>query len=88
MQTVTAIQDEVLGLQLDKDYFVTALDNQSVLYVDIDQGTNVTYTVFIDDTTSTVYSLYHNSDNLDVPGEHDGRFSATSLMSIMVVMCC
>jgi len=67
-----AIQDEILGLSLDKDYFITALDNQSTLFISIEQGTNVTYTITIYDQTNTVYVLRHDQDNADVPGEHNG----------------
>ena len=62
-----------MNLTLDKDYFITALDNQSTLYISIDQGTNVTYTITIYDRTGNEYVLLHDSNNTDVPGEHNGR---------------
>ena len=52
---------------------MTALDNQSTLYISIDQGTNVTYTITIYDLTGTEFILYHDSNNTDVPGEHFGK---------------
>lgn len=80
---MVAIQDRILDLQLDKDYFITALDNQSTLYISIYEGTNVTYTIYIDDTTDTTFTLYHDQDNAGVPGEHYGKLhiliSSTSL---------
>jgi len=75
LQTSVMVQDEILNVVLTDHYHITSLDDMSRLFINIDQGTNVTYSITVNDGTDNSYILYHDLDNMDVPGEHLGKDS-------------